>query len=134
MNAGFMPLLRIPTPAFVLSNSMTQKPVNPYHSPRSAPNAGHSSFVFLVLTTASILTGAVLLVLVSVIGPFAWILRDGLGPDATHSKGLQALTKMFWTFYWGPSSILAAIVCWESLILRCRLRYSAKNFDFKLME
>ncbi len=134
MNAGFMPLLRIPTPAFVLSNSMTQKPVNPYHSPHSAPNAGHSSSVFWVLTTISILTGAVLLVLVAVIGPFAWILRDGMGPDATNSTWLQALTKMLWTFYWGPSSILAAIVCWGSSILRRRLRYSANNFDVELKE
>ena len=36
-------------------------------------------------------------------GLYAWILRDGLGPDATTSTGLAAFSRLFWTFHWGPT-------------------------------
>ena len=50
----------------------------------------------------------------SMCGMFAWILRDGLGPDAVESDGWEALTRFFWTYYWGPIFILlaAAAMLW----------------------
>jgi hypothetical protein len=36
------------------------------------------------------------------IGPFCWILRDGLGPDATDSQGVDSILRFLMTFYWGP--------------------------------
>lgn len=42
------------------------------------------------------------------LGFFAWILRDGLGPDSVESEGLEAVGRMFWTFWWGPSGLLLA--------------------------
>ena len=52
-------------------------------------------------------------------GPFAWILRDGLGPDSIESEGWNALTRSFWTFYWGPVLILlaAATAMWARYAL-----------------
>lgn len=37
--------------------------------------------------------------------PLAWILRDGLGPDAVASHGLEALTRALACFYWGPVAL-----------------------------
>jgi hypothetical protein len=52
-----------------------------------------------------------------VVGPFAWILRDGLGPNAMDSSGLRAIQRFFLTFWWGPVSLLlgtlfAATLAW----------------------
>jgi len=45
----------------------------------------------------------------SMCGMFAWILRDGLGPNAVESDGWEALRKAFRTYYWGPIFILLAV-------------------------
>lgn len=37
-----------------------------------------------------------------IVVPFAWILRDGLGPDAYESSGWPAGWRWFMTFYCGP--------------------------------
>ena len=34
--------------------------------------------------------------------PFAWIIRDGLGPDSIETAGVAAISQTFWTFYIGP--------------------------------
>ncbi|MEO2162186.1 MAG: hypothetical protein ABGY29_06620 [bacterium] len=50
-------------------------------------------------------------------GGFAWILRDGLGPDAVTTAGESALAQTFWTFYWGPvclAPVVVDIVWWRS--------------------
>lgn len=45
------------------------------------------------------------------VAPFAWILRDGLGPDSVASSGWAALVRWFWTFWVGPVLIgLLAVV------------------------
>jgi hypothetical protein len=38
--------------------------------------------------------------------PFAWILRDGLGPDSVTTTGITALSRTFMTFYAGPATLL----------------------------
>jgi TRAP-type C4-dicarboxylate transport system permease small subunit len=46
--------------------------------------------------------------------PFAWILRDGLGPDSVTSSGMKAISRCFMTFYSGPilTGLAAlAVVC-----------------------
>jgi hypothetical protein len=36
------------------------------------------------------------------LAPFAWLMRDGLGPDAVESSGVAAIGRWFWTFSTGP--------------------------------
>lgn len=43
-------------------------------------------------------------------GGFAWILRDGLGPDAVSTAGESAFARTFWTFYWGPVCLALLVV------------------------
>jgi hypothetical protein len=43
-------------------------------------------------------------------GGFAWILRDGLGPDAVTTAGESAFARTFWTFYWGPVCLALLVV------------------------
>lgn len=40
--------------------------------------------------------------------PFAWMLRDGMGPDSVSTTGLAALSRTFMTFYVGPAILLLA--------------------------
>ena len=57
---------------------------------------------------------AMLVLSVIVLLPFAWLMRDGLGPDSTTSSGIQALWRWFMTFYSGPiliGLIALAVVC-----------------------
>jgi hypothetical protein len=47
-----------------------------------------------------------LLFWLAVVGPFAWILRDGLGPNAVDSTGWYALARFLMTFFWGPIALV----------------------------
>jgi len=38
--------------------------------------------------------------------PFAWILRNGLGPDMVPATGVSALWRFLMTFYVGPAILL----------------------------
>ena len=58
------------------------------------------------------------LLLWSLFGAFAWMMRDGLGPDSVESSGWGALVRAFWTFYWGP--VFVGLVL-ASVALRGRL-------------
>ena len=66
-----------------------------------------------------ILVDALLLLAALCVAPFAWILRDGLGPESVQSTGFAALGKAFMTFYTGPAILLLAG-------LRFLLRYITK--------
>jgi len=55
------------------------------------------------IQTAAIVADTLLGVAVIVLLPFAWLLRDGLGPDAVESSGFHAITRCLMTFYTGPS-------------------------------
>ena len=68
-----------------------------------------------VCTTVHALLVAALTVW-SLCGPFAWILRDGLGPESVESGGWEALRRAFWTFSWGPillGLVLAKTLWWR---------------------
>jgi hypothetical protein len=58
-------------------------------------------------------------------GGFVWVLRDGLGPDATRTTGVEALERMFGTFYWGPVCLAFLIV--DAIWLCRRLRGDTKR-------
>ena len=49
-----------------------------------------------------------ILVWIVAVGPFCWMLRDGLGPDSVQSHGPHAVARFLGTFYWGP--VLVALV------------------------
>jgi TRAP-type C4-dicarboxylate transport system permease small subunit len=51
--------------------------------------------------------------------PFAWLMRDGLGPDSVTSSGIQAVSLCFMTFYSGP--VLIALIA-----LSLAFRYTGK--------
>ena len=46
------------------------------------------------------------------LGPFAWILRDGLGPDSVETHGSEAVVRALRTFYWGPILLALGAACW----------------------
>ena len=69
-------------------------------APSPARRAAHD--VAWVLSQAAV--GFLLLM-----APFAWILRDGLGPDSTTSAGWEAVARTFWCFGWGPLALLALL-------------------------
>jgi hypothetical protein len=70
----------------------------------------------------SFLTAA-LLVWCSV-APLAWILRDGLGPDAVDSHGWAAFQRFLGTYHWGPV-FLGLVVISSGWRWFCRRRCAA---------
>ena len=68
-----------------------------------------------------------LLLFLIIVGPFVWIMRDGLGPGAFGSNGLESLHRFFMTFYFGPFFII--IFCLKLFIDRCRHCYKNKLFQ-----
>ena len=48
------------------------------------------------------------------VGVFAWILRDGLGPEAAESANIEAVKRFFWAWYGGP--VMLAL-CGSQLLL-----------------
>ena len=72
----------------------------------------------MIARALDILVTAVLIAWLFV-GPLAWILRDGLGPDSVPSHGMEAVFRFLTAFYWGPVALgLVAL----ALIFRCRNR------------
>ncbi|MDA7915811.1 hypothetical protein N9B94_01085 [Verrucomicrobia bacterium] len=50
----------------------------------------------------------ILFFVIFVVLPFAWMLRDGLGPSSISTTGLDAVYKIFMSFYVGPVILLLA--------------------------
>ena len=50
----------------------------------------------------AVVADAALVGAVVVLVPFAWMMRDGMGPGATDSSGIAAVGRWFWTFWAGP--------------------------------
>ncbi|QDU86858.1 hypothetical protein Pla175_02110 [Pirellulimonas nuda] len=67
--------------------------------------------------TASAILDGLTLFWVLLVGPFCWLLRDGLGPDAGESQGVGAVVRFLLTFYWGP---VAVALLAARLVLRGR--------------
>ena len=49
-----------------------------------------------------LLVDVLLVFMILCVLPFAWILRDGLGPDSVQSTGMAMIGKVFMTFHVGP--------------------------------
>jgi hypothetical protein len=43
-------------------------------------------------------------------GPLCWMLRDGLGPGAGESQGVEAMARWLRTFSWGPVLVVLVVV------------------------
>ncbi len=56
---------------------------------------------------------ALLVFAVIALVPFAWLMRDGLGPGSTTSSGMHAVSRCFKTFYSGP--ILVVLIALAAL-------------------
>jgi len=52
-----------------------------------------------------VITG-ILVSAIILVAPFAWIMRDGLGPDSRASNGFDALWNWFTCLFWGPAFLL----------------------------
>lgn len=61
-----------------------------------------------LLHVTAMITKALLLLAVIGIAPLAWVLRDGLGPNAVDSFGMAAFWRWFQTFWVGPLIIVLA--------------------------
>ena len=77
-------------------------------TPKELQARGEFSLPRIFAASVMFLSGTALLFL-AIIGPFAWILRDGLGPNSIKSDGWASVTRTFWTFYWGPASLVAVL-------------------------
>jgi hypothetical protein len=84
------------------------------HVTRSSANRAMYK-TLLLISVILIVTGLLL-------SPLAWVLRDGLGPSAETSGGLEAAYRMFMTYYWGP-----AVTAGSLLLVACKL--SQRNND-----
>jgi hypothetical protein len=73
--------------------------MNPYDPPNT-PVIRH-----VIQCSVIYILGTCVVFLVFIIAPFAWILRDGLGPGSTTSVGWNSILRMFWTFNWGPVTL-----------------------------
>jgi hypothetical protein len=73
------------------------------------------------MDVAAKIAGWLLLILIAPGVPFAWILRDGLGPDAVESAGFHAVSRTFWTFYVGPLIVLS-LITWLVLFSTAKRR------------
>jgi TRAP-type C4-dicarboxylate transport system permease small subunit len=61
-----------------------------------------------------VLVDALLVLSIIALVPFAWIMRDGMGPDSVTTSGGQAISRCFMTFYSGPiliGLIAIAAIC-----------------------
>ena len=56
--------------------------------------------------------------------PFAWIMRDGMGPDSVTSEGLEALQRAFFTFYYGP---IALALLLANLLVQRRIKDTERD-------
>ncbi len=83
-----------------------------------------STLRFLLL----VLVDSLLLFAIIAVLPFAWIFRDGLGPDSVPTTGLGALSRIFMTFYVGPAILLLASL---DLLIRSRSRPQDSVFSRK---
>ena len=62
----------------------------------------HDEMRFMLLA----LVDLILVLLIICILPFAWILKDGIGPDSVTTTGLEAVWKCLMSFYVGPAILL----------------------------
>ena len=99
--------------------------VNPYDGPKACDSPQTPHPVHTALSVVLVVSGITVFCLVVLIGPLVWILRDGLGPDSTDSIGWGAVTRLFWTFYWGPATLLACLVGVVAYICRRRIARSS---------
>ena len=103
---------------------MSVSPKSPYHAPRELPVEGTSSLRCIIAVSIMVVSGTAI-VFLAIIGPFAWILRDGLGPDSITSDGWPAVTRTFWCFYWGPTTLFAVLMFGLGFAARRKLARSA---------
>jgi hypothetical protein len=50
--------------------------------------------------------------------PFAWIMRDGMGPDSMESSGMNAVVRCLQTFYVGPALVILGLLAIAATVVR----------------
>lgn len=84
--------------------------MNPYESSPRQPVGAPTSLRRIVLDVLLFAFGMAAFFLIVFVGPLAWIMRDGLGPDATTSSGWRSCMEMFWCFHWGPATLTISVL------------------------
>ena len=74
------------------------------------PRFGEAETPKMVRDVTTTLLSAFIGFWVLALGPFCWILRDGLGPNSVDSHGLYAIVRFLMTFYWGPILVLLVVL------------------------
>ena len=62
----------------------------------------HDEMRFMLLALVDLILGLLIICIL----PFAWILKDGIGPDSVTTTGLEAVWKCLMSFYVGPAILL----------------------------
>ena len=62
----------------------------------------HDEMRFMLLALVDLILGLLIICVL----PFAWILKDGIGPDSVATTGLEAVSKCLMSFYVGPAILL----------------------------
>ena len=78
-----------------------------------------------MISVASVVANSLLGLVIIAVVPFAWLLRDGLGPNAVESAGMEALARCFMTFYTGPVVIVTSAVAIALHLMKSRKPHGA---------
>ena len=97
---------------------MTSQPDHPLEAPAEMLAPAKEPVLRRTLGGTVIASAAIFLFALVFIGPFAWILRDGLGPASVDRKGVEAMARTFWTFYWGPVTLTAILISTVAALMR----------------
>ena len=62
----------------------------------------HDEMRFMLLALVDLILGLLIICIL----PFAWILKDGIGPDSVTTTGLEAVWKCLMSLYVGPAILL----------------------------
>ncbi|MGB0597498.1 MAG: hypothetical protein ACPGLY_12495 [Rubripirellula sp.] len=92
---------------------------NPYvPAVENVTTPARESWFQQLLGILTISAAALFFFVIAFVGPFAWILRDGLGPNATESTVSDAIAQTFWTFYFGPAALTTALIAAVTALMR----------------
>ncbi|MDF1841777.1 MAG: hypothetical protein P1U77_10095 [Rubripirellula sp.] len=105
--------------ANVAENPLEPADENPYvPAAENMTTPAKESWFRQLLGILTISAAALFFFVIVFVGPFAWILRDGLGPSATESTASNAIAQTFWTFYFGPAALTTALVAAVAALMR----------------
>jgi len=77
--------------------------------PVADPHDQASDTLTLIVYLSIVLLGIFVGLVVYAYGSWAWLMRDGLGPNAIETSGSAAIVRTFWCMYFGPVSLVIVL-------------------------